>query len=259
VGWNLRHPLFQSKKTRQALARLVDYEQINNTVLYGLQYQSTSPFGSKTMNADPSLQKKGNMLSFDRAQAIKLLKADGWKDSNGDNILDKMVNGKRVDFKFTLKYNSNNPARGKIAQIIRENFRAAGIDVTVRAMEWNAYLSDVDSRQFEAIVLGWTATPYPNPKQIWHSSSEANQGSNFVGFSNKKVDQLIDTANAEFDLTKRAKILQEINRIIYDEQPYLFLFEPRALVGGFNKKLKSEKWAFNYSISAPTDVYSIQQ
>lgn len=259
VGWNLRKPIFSSKKTRQALARLVDYEQINNSVLFGLQYQSTSPFGSKTMNADQDLRKKGKMLTFDRSEALKLLRADGWKDTDGDNILDKKINGKKVDFKFSLKFNSNNPARGKIAQIIRENFKAAGIDVDIRSMEWNAYLTDVDNRNFDSIVLGWTATPYPNPKQIWHSSSEANQGSNFVGFKNSKVDQLIEKANAQFDLSARAKTLQEINRIIYDEQPYLFLFEPRALVGGFNKKLKSEKWALNYSVSAPFDIYSIQQ
>jgi peptide/nickel transport system substrate-binding protein/microcin C transport system substrate-binding protein len=259
VGWNLKNPIFSSKKTRQALARLANYQEMIDKIYYGFQHQATSPFGSLTLNSDPSLRKPGKMLTYDLGKALELLKADGWADTNGDSILDKMIGGKKTDFKFTLKYNSNNPSRGKIAQVLKENFKKAGIEMEIRAMEWNAYLTDVDNRQFDALILAWTATPYPNPKQTWHTDAEKNQGSNFVSYSNPKVDALITKANLEFDLKKRAGILQEINRILYDDQPYMFLFEPRSMIAAFQKKVKAPVWAMEYDVSAPIDIYTFEQ
>jgi peptide/nickel transport system substrate-binding protein/microcin C transport system substrate-binding protein len=261
LGWNLRKPIFQSVKTRQALARIINYKQIIDAVYQGYAYQCTSPFGSLTKNSAPDLRDAATMLTTDRKAALKLLREDGWADTDGDNILDKTVDGKKIPFAFELKYNSNNPLRAKIAQIAKENFKAAGINVNVQSMEWNAFLDDVDNRRFDAIILGWTATPYPNPKQIWHSSSEANQGSNFIGYSNKQVDDLIDKANAEHDLDKRAEIMKEINRLLYADQPYLFLLEPRSMLAGLNKKVGPAKgendiWAMAYDVSPPIDIYT---
>jgi peptide/nickel transport system substrate-binding protein/microcin C transport system substrate-binding protein len=258
LAWNLKNPIFGSVKTRQALARIIDYKQIIDSVYQGYAYQCTSPFGSLTLNAAEELRAAGKMLTTDRKAALALLKEDGWKDSDGDNVLDKTVDGKLVKFSFELKFNSNNPLRAKIAQIARENFKAAGIEMKVQSMEWNAFLDDVDNRRFDAIILGWTATPYPNPKQTWHSTSEANQGSNFVSYKNEKVDALIDQANVEFDPKKRVEMMKEINRLIYNDQPYLFLLEPSSMLAGFNKKVGSPSniWAMAYDVSPPTDTYS---
>lgn len=197
------------------------------------------------------------MLTFDRKAAIAMLKADGWADTDKDNILDKMIGGKKVPFRFELKYNSNNPLRAKIAQIVKDQFKGAGIDVTVKAVEWNAYLDDIDQRKFDAFILGWTATPYPNAKQIWHSDSEKNQGSNIVAYSNKKVDALIEKSNVEFNQAKRQEMMKEINRLIYEDQPYLFLSEPRSVLAGFNAKVSSPSgiWAMKYDVSPPDDLF----
>jgi len=52
--------------------------------------------------------------------------------------------------------------------------------------------------------------------------------------------------------------MKEINRLIYADQPYLFLLEPRALLAGFNKKVSSPSniWAMSYDVSPPVDIYS---
>lgn len=262
IGWNHKNPIFQGVKTRHALARIINYKQIIDTVYQGYAYQCTSPFGSLTKNSAEELRDASKMLTTDRKEALKLLREDGWADTDGDNILDKVIDGKKVPFTFTLKFNSNNPLRAKIAQIAKENFKAAGINVNVQSMEWNAFLDDVDNRRFDALILGWTATPYPNPKQTWHSSSEANQGSNFISYKNEKVDQLIDQANAEFDLDKRALIMKEINRLLYADQPYLFLLEPRSMLIGLNKKIapgSDNIWAMQYDVDPPVDIYQFSK
>ena len=257
IGWNLRNPLFADPKVRNALAHLVDYQQINDKVFYGYVVQASSPFGSFTQNSDPQLRTPGILKTYDRKRGIQLLREAGWSDSDRDNVIDKVINGKKTPFRFTLKFNSNNPQRAKIAQVIKENFRASGIDVQVASMEWNAFLDDVDNRRFDAVVLAWTGTNFPNAKQIWHTDSQKDQGSNFIGYSNKAVDELIDKSNATFDLKARAPLMQQINRLIYADQPYLFLTEQTSLLAGFNEKVRSQSgvWAYDYDVAPALGVF----
>lgn len=62
-----------------------------------------------------------------------------------------------------------------------------------------------------------------DPYQIWHSSSIANRGANFVSFRNAESDQLIEQARVEFDEAKRKQIYFKWQELISDQQPYTFL------------------------------------
>jgi peptide/nickel transport system substrate-binding protein len=73
--------------------------------------------------------------------------------------------------------------------------------------------------------LGWDTDPY----QLWHSS-QADKGSNFVGFRNEEADRLIEAARKEFDPQKRRQMYYRFSKILYEEQPYTFLFTTDALV-----------------------------
>ncbi|KAB8037691.1 hypothetical protein GCL60_10985 [Silvanigrella paludirubra] len=254
IAWNLKNPLFQNVKTRTALSYLVDYKKINDTVYYNLYTQSTSPFGSFTDNSDPELRKKDKIITFDKTKALSLLKEDGWMN-DGSGVLFKEINGKKVNFEFTLDTNANNPARLKIAQIVKETYKTAGIKVNIRTTEWNSFLDNLNKRNFESLILGWSGTLFPNAKQIWDSSSEKNEGSNFISYNNPKVDELIKKSNIEFNQSKRNKIMQEINRIIYQDQPYTFLSEVNFILEGLNSKINSPRWISTYESGAASDLF----
>ena len=81
------------------------------------------------------------------------------------------------------------------------------------------------------------------------------QGSNKVNYSNPKVDELIKKANLEFDRKKRAKLLQEIGEILYDDVPYIFTVERHYLLQGFNSRFKSPKWLERYSTSPAVELF----
>ena len=69
----------------------------------------------------------------------------------------------------------------------------------------------------------------PDKYDIWHSS-KTNEGEfNFVGYRNPEVDSLLIEGRRTFDQGKRKKIYQRIHEILYEEQPYLFLYVPLAL------------------------------
>lgn len=258
VGWNMKLPIFQSKKTRQALAHLIPYEEFISKVYFDQGIRSASPFGTQTPNTAPDQIKRA--FKYDIAKGIKLLKADGWSDMDQTNTLSKMIDGKKTKFEFSLQYNSENPMRAKLAQIVKENFKKAGIIVNVQAIEYNALLDRIDNRDIEAFIMGWgKGSIYADSKQIWHTSSYENRGSNFVGYSNPEVDKLIEQASKELNIEKFYKLNHKIAAMIYDDQPYAFVVEVPGFMAGFNAhRLKSKRWNMKFDDTPAVWMYSAE-
>ncbi len=256
IGWNMKKPIFASKKTRQALAHLINYDDIIEKVYHGEGIRSVSPFGSSTPNAAPD--QKSKAFKYDPAKGMAMLKEDGWSDMDHDNTLSKMIDGKKTKFEFVLRYNSENPMRSKVAQMVKEQFKKAGIVVNVQAPEFNTLLDLMDKRDFDAIVMGWGGGMlYADSKQIWHSKSWENKGSNAVGYSNPETDKLIEQASQELDVQKHFKLNQKIGSLIYDDQPYAFLIEIPGFIAGFQTRhVKAKKWAMKYEKNAPVWMYA---
>ena len=243
IGWNEKNPIFADKNTRRALSYLIDYNKILEKVYYNLSIQSSSPFGSLTNNSDVTLRK--TKIVMNRGKAMELLRSSGWKNTGGKSLV-KIVKGKKIPFEFKFSIVSSSQTALKIAQIIKEDFKKSGIIMNIQSLEWNTFLDQIEKHDFDAVTLAWTSTLYPNARQIWHSKSQGLGGSNFIGYSNPKVDDLIDKSNMEFDIKKRNLMMQEINRLIYEDQPYTFLFEPKYSLEGLNSKIQSHKWSLPY-------------
>ena len=258
VGWNLKHPMFQSKKTRQALAQLINYDEIIDKIYYGEAVRCYSPFGTSTPNTAPDQKKKG--FQYNPTKAIALLKEDGWADADGQGVLSKVIDGKKTRFEFTLRYNSDNAMRAKIAQVVRESLKKAGIVVNVQALEYNTLLESMQSRDFDAMIMGWgRGNLYQDSKQVWHSSSWENRGSNFTGYSNPETDRLIEEVTNEIDVAKHFKLNQKLAAMIYDDQPVAFLMElPGYMAALQTNKIRAKKWVMKYDETAPVWMYSAQ-
>jgi peptide/nickel transport system substrate-binding protein len=258
VGWNEKNPIFQSQKTRMGLSYLVNYPKIIHNIFYGLSIQSTSPFGSLSLNSAQDLRTPEKLITFDKKKAFALFASDGWKKGSS-GLWEKSFSGKILPFEFTLSIPSQSEQSKKIAQILKEDFKTSGIKVEIKSLEWNSFLDKVtEKKEFDATILGWSNSVFPNPKQVWHSNSQEEGGSNFIGYSNPNVDNLIAKANSEMDSKKRSALLQEINRILYHDQPYTFLTEPKYVLQGLNTKIKSPHWLSDYDSMAASELFYIK-
>ena len=92
-------------------------------------------------------------------------------------------------------------------------------------------LERVDKREFDAILMGWSMPPDPDPYQVWHSS-QADHGSNYIGFVNPEADRLVEEARLSFDRQERIRLYHRFQEILHEEQPYLFLLAPKVLAAG---------------------------
>lgn len=238
LAWNELNPLFKDKKVRLALAHLVDRKTIIEKVMFGdgVPIQSHIFYkDKKLLNTDlPEIQ-------FDPEKGKKLLEEAGWKDSDGDGVLDKVIDGKKKDFKFTFLSNTN-PVRKQILLVIVDALKKVGIQAEVQELEWSVYLDKTKKHEFEATYSAWTSPTTPSdPYQIWHSTQSEGEGSNYISFKNKINDSLVEAYRNEMDESKRIALIKVWQKLIYDEQPYTFLWSPRARYI-YDKRFKNTRW-----------------
>ncbi len=222
VGYNLKNPLFADRRVRQALAFAIDRDEIIQGVLLGLGQPSTGPFKPGTWAYNPKVM----TFPHDPARARALLAEAGWRDTDGDGLLDR--DGR--PFTFELLVNQGNEVRGKCAEIIQRRLAEIGISVKIRVVEWAAFVNDfINKRRFDATILGWTIPLDPDLYDVWHSSKTGPQELNFTSFKNGEVDHLLEQGRNTFNVEERKKCYDRIQEVLAEEQPYTFLFVPDAL------------------------------
>ena len=221
IGYNQKHAVFQDKKVRQALTHAINREEIVQYVLYGLGAVSSGPFPNHLWYSNPNVKP----LPYDPQKARQLLAEAGWKDTNGDGILDH--EGK--PFRFTLITNSGNETRRDVGVLVQRQLRELGIDVTFELYEWSVFLSNfINVKHFDACILGWGLSVDPDAYEIWHSS-QIEKGFNFISYRNPEIDRLWEDGRKEYDIERRKQIYWRIHELMAEDQPYTFLYVPLGI------------------------------
>jgi peptide/nickel transport system substrate-binding protein len=222
LGYNLRRPLFRDKRVRQALSYAIDKQEIIDGVLLGLGQIATGPYKPGSWPHNPQVRR----YRYDPDRARTLLAEAGWRDSDGDGILDK--DGQ--SFVFTIVTNQGNDQRVKAGEIIQRRLAEVGIKVKLRVIEWAAFLKEfINPGNFDATILGWSIVPDPDGYNIWHSSKSGVGELNFIAFKNAEVDRLLEEGRRTFDQAKRKQAYDRLQEILAEEQPYTFLYVPDSL------------------------------
>ena len=222
LGYNLSDARFKDVRVRKALNLAVDKNEIIEVVLLGLGRVCSGPFVPESWAYNKEVAVDG----YNPSQARELLRQAGWIDANNDGILEK----EGIEFSFTIITNQGNEQRLKACQIIQNRLSEIGIKVKIKVLEWSVFLSEyIDKRRFEAVLLGWSLARDPDCFDLFHSSKTKEGEFNFVGYKNAEVDRLLEEGRRTFDQEKRKQIYHQIHKIIYDEQPYMFLYVPDSL------------------------------
>lgn len=226
IGWNNDHPIFRDKRVRQAMTYMTNRKQIVKSILFGLGEVVDGPIYLFRPEYDKNLKS----YPFDPQKGLALLREAGWQDTDGDGILDKVIDGKKTPLRFEIKVNSGNAVRESVALVLMDELKKHGIAASVRQLDWTIFLNDVKNHQFDAVVLGWAmSTTEPDAYQVWHSSQAANKGSNAISYNNPRVDQILEQYRREFDEKKRIQLYKEFQEILSDEQPYTFLYVSKSV------------------------------
>ena len=213
---NLRKFPFNDKNTRMAMGYLLDRKKMNNTLMYNQYFLHKSYFEDLYSQENPC---ENNSFNFNNNKAQNLLKKSGWVVNPETGFLEK--NKKRFSFKFLTRSASSE----KFINIYAQDLKDAGIELIIDKKDWAAWARDMDEFNFQMTWAAWGAGIFKDPEGMW-SSKEADRkgGNNITGFKNKQVDELIENQKHIFNVKIRNEICRKIDKIIYNEYPYVLLW-----------------------------------
>lgn len=237
-GWNMNEPsapFFKDLRVRKAMGYAFEHEELLKTLCFGLYEPSAGIFHSEAQMAPKPMPAP---YEYDIDKAEELLDEAGWVDSNGNGIRDKMIDGKLVEFDFTIIC-SNVPQRISICNLLRQNLKQVGITCNVRPLEATVLSDALVKHKYQANFGGWGTGADPSTlKNIW----KTGEGRNFNGYSNPEVDKLLKQAEMEFDRDKQMAYYAKIHQLIYEDQPVTFLYIQSSFYG-FNKRLRGYRFS----------------
>ena len=233
IGWNEDRPFFKDKLVRQAMSHAIPAEKIGRDIFYNLAILVTGPFFYLGPIYDNSIKP----IEYNINTAKQLLRKAGWLDRDGDGVLDK----DGVKFEFDLLIHNARDYHQKTADIIKENVEKTGVKMNIRMIDWTIFGKTVADRNFDAVRFAWATDVDEDLFQVFHSSQIERGGSNFVGWRNEKADEIMETGREIFDSEKRWALFREFHHLIYDEQPYTFLFTFKECIF-YNKKIGNVKF-----------------
>lgn len=223
LGFNLKDKKFKDIRVREALSLAINRQELVDILFFGHAKVCTGPFlpGSFAFNKDINYAKQ------DLKKAKALLKEAGYSEKN--------------PLSFEVVTNTGNDIRINAAEILQYQLAKVGVNMKIRVMEWQAFLNTVvHPRKFEAVILGWSLALMPDAYPIWHSNSNKKGAFNFISYSNKEVDSLIQEASTTIDESKLESLYQEIFAKITNDIPYLFLYIPNSITA-INRDIKNIK------------------
>jgi peptide/nickel transport system substrate-binding protein len=220
IGINNKDPRLNDRRVRRALAHLVDCNEFITKTLQGFAEPLAGPFIPTRSYYDKSLKQ----IDFNVEAAKKLLAEAGWKDTNGDSTVNKTIGGKSTEMVLRYSFASANAPAKQLGLIFQENAKKAGIKIELVNAEAKAFIDIIGKRDCELFI--WNSGMMPaddDPKELWASSSNKPDGGNRCQFENKQADALIEQIRSEVNGEKRAVLYKQFQKLVYDEQPVIFL------------------------------------
>lgn len=227
---------FTNVKFRQAIAYSLDKENMIRIVMNGLGYPQWSPMApSEGYFFNPKVTE----YPYNVAKAKQILAEEGFKDNNGDGILEDK-DGHTVEFSFVT--NSGNNIRIKIAEIIRKDLESLGIKVHFQQLEFNSLVQKMDNPPYEwdAMLMGLTGGPEPHlGRNVWFSG-----GTLHMWYPKQKapatpweatIDSIYDAGVKELDTTKRKALYDRWQQITSDQLPFTYTVLPERILCISNK------------------------
>ncbi len=242
-AWNIATPFFADRRVRRAMSYAFDHDRMLEKICLGIYSPCAGNFPVDSWMAGP---KKLPPYKQDLDKAEALLDEAGWIDHDNDGIRDKEIDGRLVPFEFTMLVNQQ-PFRIALCTLLKENLDQIGVIVNVRPVEVTALQDMMQKKNFQACISGWGSGTDPDSSEnIWKTGEMRN----YCGYSNPEVDRLFTEGRRELDRGRRAEKYARIQEILYEDQPYTWLFWRNSFYG-FSKELRgyvfSPRGPYHYS------------
>ena len=222
-------PSLVNKEVLKALELATNKEKIIGEVFNGRAIVINSPLPAiiegYDRNTDP-----GHEFSLEKA--IEILSKDKWLLNEKTQVREKKV-GRQME---TLEYAVIVPQISFLTQtveIIKEDWAKIGVKLNPIIMNPEDILNEViKTRNYPMILFGNVLKGNSDIFSFWHSSERFYPGLNLALYENKKVDALLESVRKNLEAEDRIKDLSQIQKLINEDKPAIFLYSPAYLYAG---------------------------
>src|SRR5262249_10250755 len=196
--------------------------------LFYKEYLPLNSFYAGTPYENPNNPKN----LYNPEEALKLLAEAGWKDHDAQGHLTK--NGQPLQIELLY----SDPGSEAYLTTYQDDLRKVGIGLSLRLSNPETTFKLEMQRQFQLVSGLWgVGDVFPNPRPEYHSSTaDVENTNNISGFKNKRVDEICDAYDLEFDPAKRVKMLQELDGILTSQYHYILQwYQPSTRMAYWNK------------------------
>lgn len=210
IGFNVNKPPFDDAKVRQAFNLALDKQRMIRLVSQG-----TLPVANGIVPPGMPGYENPDLsdFEFDPEQALQLIAESSYGD-----VTDLP--------EITLNVSGDGSAVGPIVEAVVQSYMDnLGVEVSVEQTPWSEFLADLNGPDlpYQMYQLGWIAD-YPDPQNflevLFHSDSAQNHG----GYSNPKVDALLEDARGTLDAKKREQLYQQAEQLILEDAAWVPLY-----------------------------------
>ncbi len=245
IGWNNIDPVAFEKSGGTAVVphKLFGNPSIRRALTLGINRQEIvaaylGKFGEESIGGVSPLFKWAyndtiTPLQYDRSAAKALLEREGWRDSDGDGVLDRGG----VKFSFSLMLASGNQLRDVIATVIQRQLKELKIEMRIEQVERGTFWNSLIARKYDAWFAGFSVPLQMRLDDLWGSDLR-RYPFNLAGFRNKRVDEILAATQSFRKESDGAPLWKEFQVIVHNEQPYTFLFWIHNIVA-VNNRLKN--------------------
>ncbi|PYP53275.1 MAG: hypothetical protein DMD39_05275 [Gemmatimonadetes bacterium] len=219
------HPIFGNRELRRALTMATDRATIVRSVYDTLALPALGPTVRAYPTTDPNLRQ----IPFDLPGARKLLDSLGWRAADTNGIRSR--NGRPLQ--FTLSVPSTSKVRVRLAVVLQEELRKAGVKVDVEQLDFPVLVEKERKRAFDAAIGQWSTQPSPGAvRGSWGTAgSRTASGNNYGSYENPVFDAYVDSALSSFDHVQRKAYFTKAYETIIQDAPAIWLAEPIPTVG----------------------------
>ena len=207
-------PPFDKKEVRQAVCHAINRDQIIKTLLDGSASRLDGPIGPGQYGYDANLKPK---MNYDPERAKKLLAQAGYP--NGVEVALQTPVGR-----YTLDK--------QITEAMIPMLNAVGFRARLLTPEWATLWAGVQKGLVPFYYMGRGSVQDPSAAlhQYFHTGETPR-----IGYSNPKLDEILDKEQQEFDPKKRREFLSQAMSILTEEAPACFMWRHKLLWGLNNR------------------------
>ncbi len=218
LGLNLHDPILSNLKVRQAMAYAIDRQLMLDHLIKGQGSLATGLLSPSNWAYEPNVK----TYAYNPEQAKSLLDEAGFPDPDGD--------GPQPRFHLTYK-TSAHPFSVKIAEVAQDHLKQVGIAVDIQSFEFAQFINEVESGRFQMYRLSWIGISEPDMfYSVNHSDMAPPKGRNREGYSNPRIDALTELGRVTLDRQERKQIYSDIQKILAEELPYIYLWYPYNII-----------------------------